>query len=110
MNPLVTRCWHPSDDAALEDILRAQICADPAWPPAYAHQLDLSVWLAGPTGLGRWVATKDQQILGHIGLGTINGTVAETFVETTGYQPNELAECCRMVVDPKARGLGIASK
>jgi len=109
VNRPATRHWRPCDDGALEDILRAQIGADPAWPPKYAHQLKLSTWLGGPADLGRWVAIDDHRILGHIGLGTVNGAIAQGFTAATGYRSTELAECCRMVVDPQSRGLGIAS-
>jgi len=103
------RCWRPADDPGLVGILRAQLVNDPAWPPAYAHRLDLGDWLGGPADLGRWVAVDGRQVVGHIGLGNVSGSVAEEFSRATGHRADGLAELCRTVVDPHARGNGIAS-
>ena len=109
MSAIAIRDWQQSDDVALLKILREQMAEDPAWPPEYAHRLNLSDWLAGSADLGRWVVLGDQQVVGHIGLGAIQGRVAEVFSKATGLPGDRFAELCRTVVDPNKRGLGLAS-
>jgi len=109
MSTLTVRHWQKPDDAALKNILQVQIFEDPAWPPAYAHTLNLGDWLGNPADLGRWVAVSAGCVVGHIGLGTINGSVAEAFAKCTGHHPDQFAELCRTVVDARKRGSGVAS-
>ncbi len=109
MNSLVVRAWSRQDDDRLTDILRTQLRADPAWPPRYAHELNLSDWLAKPADLGRWVCERHGKVVGHIGLGRLSDEIAQTFTAATGRGVECFAELCRTVVDQDVRRLGAAS-
>ena len=109
MSTVAVRNWERSDDGSLARILRAQLANDPAWPPSYAHDLDLGDWLGQPADLGRWVCTCGDEIVGHIGLGRLSRTSAQGFSAATGYGARRFAELCRTVVDPDQRRLGIAA-
>ena len=109
MSPVQTRLWQPQDDASLVDILTRQLKQDKAWPPPYAHDLDLAAWLAKPADLNRWVAVHEDQIVGHMGLGNPAQPQLEKFVAALGHADIHFAELCRTCIAPEFRQLGIAS-
>ena len=100
--------WTSNHNPALRDLMRAQMLVDPNWPPGYAYDMDLAEWLGLPADMNRWVALVDGQVRGHAGLGHVP-------VDDLGKQlfcvagTDRLAEICRMVVDPGARGANIAA-
>lgn len=111
MSAFAVRELQPPDDLQLRKMLYTHMLEDTAWPPRYAHQLDIGHWLAAPADMGRWVAVDAEQerILGHIGLGRVRGPAAEQFARATGQRPEQFAELCRAIVDPDARGIGVSS-
>ena len=90
--------------------MRLQMSVDPGWPPDYAKSSDLAEWLQRPATLGRWVAVDDQhRIVGHVGLGAVgSGPVADDLCAELACRTDQLAEICRIVVDPDVRMQGLA--
>ncbi len=90
--------------------MQMQMDLDPGWPPAYARSGDLADWLGAPANLGRWIAVDDAGTpVGHIGIGTVNpGPVAEFLRSALQCDLDNMAEICRAVVDPTARGRGLS--
>jgi len=99
-----------ADADALRELMRAQMRIDPGWPPGYAKSLDLAAWLGQPATLGRWAAVdEDGRIVGHGGLGRVeSGPASQLLCAALDCPGARLAEICRLVVDPAARGRGVA--
>jgi Acetyltransferase (GNAT) family len=88
----------------------AQMSIDPGWPPDYAKSGDLAEWLHRPATLGQWVAVDESEaIVGHVGLGALRpGPIADLVCAALPCGCDDLAEICRIVVDPRARMRGLA--
>jgi GNAT superfamily N-acetyltransferase len=105
----VVREWRPSDDGALVAMMQRQIEHDPGWPPGYARNGDLATWLGEPTTLGRWVAVNSEVPVGHIGNSPVHaGPIADLWCEALRCEVANLAEICRLVVDPRWRRHGVS--
>ena len=100
--------WTPQHDPALRDLMRAQMLMDPNWPPGYAYDMDLAKWLGLPADINRWVATVEGEVCGHAGLGHVQpDDLGKQLFCAAGT--DQLAEICRMVVDPGYRGANLAA-
>jgi GNAT superfamily N-acetyltransferase len=111
MSNFVVREWSACDDDALRSVMRAQMEIDPGWPPPYAREADLAEWLAKPANLGRWVANDASGTpVGHVGIGAVRpGPLWEAWQSALHCDLFEAVEICRMIVDPRVRGRGLAA-
>jgi GNAT superfamily N-acetyltransferase len=105
------REWSPDDDDALRALMQAQMELDAGWPPDYARRSDLAAWLAKPANLGRWIAVDAEgSPVGHVGIGTVHeDALGELLRDALHCGYDAMAEICRIVVDPRVRGRGLAS-
>lgn len=90
--------------------MRSQMLADPGWPPDYAKSTDLAEWLRLPATMGRWVAVNDEGVVvGHVGVGhMVPGPIDDLLRGFLLCRTDQLAEICRIVVNPEARRHGVA--
>lgn len=100
------------DDESLRAMMRLHMQRDPGWPPAYAHNDDPADWLSRPATIGRWVAVDGSgNSVGHIGLGAVKpGPCRDALQTALDCSVNDMAEICRTVVHPDARGKGLAGQ
>ena len=110
IEPLQVSPWNPRFDPGLLELMEAQKKSDKGWPPAYAHNMNLNEWLAGPANLIRLVGHSTQSgVLGHVGAGTPSSPKnISIWCETISCGPEDIAEICRLIVTPKARRLGLS--
>ncbi len=67
---------------------------------------DPPAWLAAPTQIAAWIATRGETAEAHIAL---TATVTDpVLVAATGRSVEHLVRVCRLFVDPDARGCGMA--
>lgn len=94
-----------SDGQALEAIARQTHRLDsyPVYLPA-----DLKSFVVNEDALGAWVATEDNEVLGHVAL---HRSTAEEVMEAvrslTGMTDDDMAVVARLLVAPTARRQGI---
>ncbi|MEM9622135.1 MAG: GNAT family N-acetyltransferase [Pseudomonadota bacterium] len=105
-----TRAWRPGDNNALEELLQQQCAEDLRWPPQYARQQNLLDWLSAPADLHRWICHKNNQVVGHIGLGTPGVNPLELYHAAIDQPEARFAELCRTVVHPHYRKAGVAAQ
>jgi len=107
---ILVRDWCVADDLHLEGLMRAQRELDPAWPPNYAHGLDMPTWLGAPCTLGRWVGVlAGGKVIGHAGLGCPEAERLDVYCEYLGCAADAVALICRLVVSPDSRHSGLSS-
>lgn len=102
---MIIRDRSSSDGGALEAIARKthQLDSYPVYLPG-----DLQSFIMDQDALGAWVATRGQEVLGHVALHRSSAEeVMDAVVSATGLAGDRVAVVARLLVSPAARRQGI---
>lgn len=110
-SPIQIREYVGGDEDGLLALLHAQVRSDDSWPPRYAREGDDGLnWVANRSSLGRWVAVRGEQIVGHISADPVNTKNKEdAWTAELECRGDRLVEIGRLVVHPDIRRSGVSA-